>query len=533
MEKHLLYSNHRPRARNYLANFPKSFYDCLIEARTNFEETYKVMTNMGFQKVPYMMKSPCLEKGNFKNCTTYCQWSKDHKWPNIFSRQEFLTLMKFALPQGKLVMDQNLSEFNLSKKLLGIENMKNKPMYSPVPLVIFCKYQEHQPWSGRDIGWSVKVCDDFEQVPSQVGLCLSSGMDHSKIFKNADFFSRQKSIKIKGGTKSGVATFILDTHVGQTSQTFERTLDTNFDFVLMEIHPTNTMAQILHGESQAHNTRSFTLEKGYEYTFEVTIEGQMITKNFEKLPFDQKKCKHQTENEDNSWFKHYSQQNCKYECKAKTASGHCGCLPWDFYHLGKFPECDVFGRTCFLNVMKNMTEYFDSPCENDCPDDCLYLRYMHKLKEKINFSHLSYKGHFKRLEKVNAYSHEWKECTRSRKALCDYLLDKNNTFESELRPEINIEEQNKGLIIINIVFPLPTVDVVVMDARYTLVDKISSLGGSFGLFTQFTGCSIIAMIHLTILTLKRFHALIKDLKKRLMEKIQIDQASSNLQDSQV
>ena len=168
-----------------------------------------------------------------------------------------------------------------------------------------------------------------------------------------------------------------------------------------------------------------------------------------------------------------------------------------------------------------MTEYFDNPCDNNCPDDCQYSRYMHKLKDRVDFGHHSYKGDFKILEKVDLYNGDWEECTGSRKALCDYLLDKNNTFESDLSPveaEINIKEQNKGLIVVNMVFPLPTVDVVVMDARYTLVDKISSLGGSFGLFTQFTGCSIIAMIHLTILTLKRFHALIKDLKKRLMEK---------------
>ena len=60
------YSDHRARARNYLANFPKSFYDCLIEERRNFEEIYNAKTNKGFKKVPYMMKSPCLEKRNFK-----------------------------------------------------------------------------------------------------------------------------------------------------------------------------------------------------------------------------------------------------------------------------------------------------------------------------------------------------------------------------------------------------------------------------------------------------------------------------------
>ena len=73
---------------------------------------------------------------------------------------------------------------------------------------------------------------------------------------------------------------------------------------------------------------------------------------------------------------------------------------------------------------------------------------------------------------------------------------------------------NNGLIVVNIIFASPKVDLVIFDARYTLIDKITSLGGSFGLFTQFTGCSIIAVIHLTILTMKHMFAFMKELKNK-------------------
>ena len=76
--------------------------------------------------------------------------------------------------------------------------------------------------------------------------------------------------------------------------------------------------------------------------------------------------------------------------------------------------------------------------------------------------------------------------------------------------------QNKfeGMIIVNIVFPTSEADLTVLDVRYTLIDKITSLGGSFGLFTQFTGCSVIAVIHLIILTIKQLFTFFKGLKRK-------------------
>ena len=71
-----------------------------------------------------------------------------------------------------------------------------------------------------------------------------------------------------------------------------------------------------------------------------------------------------------STLKHYSKQNCKYECKVKFALKNCGCIPWDFpLNLNdSVIECDVFGRTCFFNAikvsMKTVLQYHGVSGEN-------------------------------------------------------------------------------------------------------------------------------------------------------------------------
>ena len=129
-----------------------------------------------------------------------------------------------------------------------------------------------------------------------------------------------------------------------------------------------------------------------------------------------------------------------------------------------------------------------------------------------NEDHRRIKGHVK--EKLYANVIDSDTCYGI-KALCNYLLDKNHTFGDKYLPDLkDSKDRFYGLIVVNIVFPTSEADLTVMDVRYTLIDKITSLGGSFGLFTQFTGCSIIAVIHLIILTIKQICIFCKDLKSK-------------------
>ena len=411
--------------RNYLPNFPPSFWSCFKEERSHFEK----MNPKQDPNIQYNLKSPCITHRHHEVCKDYCNWNN---WSKFFSREEFFSLMKYSLPQGKSIMKTDESVDSFVEILSQNERLNEKNLIlAPVPLVIFCKYQKTKPWKGQDIGMKSKVCDDFEQVHSDVGICLTGGIDTAKIFKNNDFGHDQTVKKIKGGTYSGVSTFIIDTDAGETQQTLRRNLDAQLDEVQVQIHPTNEMAQITHDEYLDHDMKSFVLKKGYEYTLEVTINGRITTKEFQNLPYTLRRCKLQSEGEENSWFKSYSKQHCKYECRSKLAYDKCGCFPWDFYQNGNYPECDIFGRTCFLNVLENVTHEMNDTCNDHCYDDCEFLQYRYQFTKSKPF------------ESDGKYIvfDDWGKCNGT-KVLCDYINNKIKDMKS-LRCLLSIKRLHK------------------------------------------------------------------------------------------
>ena len=81
--------------------------------------------------------------------------------------------------------------------------------------------------------------------------------------------------------------------------------------------------------------------------------GQISTQAFVSFNINQRKCHLEHEVLAESNFRIHTENNCKYECHVEHAKDVCQCIPWDFMHNTEMSECDVFGRTCFLNVMEN------------------------------------------------------------------------------------------------------------------------------------------------------------------------------------
>ena len=108
--------------------------------------------------------------------------------------------------------------------------------------------------------------------------------------------------------------------------------------------------------------------------------------------------------------------------------------------------------------------------------------------------------------------------------LCEYAVDQNNSFiESELKnlawPTITVrglghddhEETRyfrklrsftRNMIIIKLKFKSPFVDMTVLDSRTTLSDKISKLGGTYGLWVQLTGCALLVLVNVFVVAIK-------------------------------
>ena len=106
--------------------------------------------------------------------------------------------------------------------------------------------------------------------------------------------------------------------------------------------------------------------------------------------------------------------------------------------------------------------------------------------------------------------------------ICEYILDKENKF---LEPLINnitwppnseestiyqkIKALSKNLIVIHITYKTNDVELTVLDSRTTFSDKIAKFGGTFGLWAQLTGCSLIVLINLCVIFLKTIFHLCK------------------------
>ena len=104
--------------------------------------------------------------------------------------------------------------------------------------------------------------------------------------------------------------------------------------------------------------------------------------------------------------------------------------------------------------------------------------------------------------------------------MCDYIKDENNTFlDSEIKRTIwpptpktaregeftifkRVKSMMKNMIIVKLQYKAPQVEMTVLDARSSLSDKIAKLGGTFGIWVQLTGCTLLVLINLILMLFK-------------------------------
>ena len=118
------------------------------------------------------------------------------------------------------------------------------------------------------------------------------------------------------------------------------------------------------------------------------------------------------------------------------------------------------------------------------------------------------------------YCRIYKFCSGS-PTLCDYVSDENNTFlDPEIRNTIwastrktywssteytrfkRIKSIMKHMVIVKLQYKAPQVEMTVLDARSSLSDKIAKLGGTFGIWVQLTGCTLLVLINLIVVMFK-------------------------------
>ena len=179
-------------------------------------------------------------------------------------------------------------------------------------------------------------------------------------------------------------------------------------------------------------------------------------------------------------------------------------------------ECDVFGRTCFFNAMKNLTLFDADECKY-CINTCDFIHYDKEIRNEVEMSkfggvvwkevigkYLNYKVWHGQYEKL------------SNKILVEFLNDFNytvtdkdsvktyNSFFTKKEEKYGAKRRHMhfDFIIIHLRFKQPEINKI--DTKYTLLDKFASFGGKFGIFAQITGCSLIGLINIFFLLFKVF-----------------------------
>ena len=105
---------------------------------------------------------------------------------------------------------------------------------------------------------------------------------------------------------------------------------------------------------------------------------------------------------------------------------------------------------------------------------------------------------------------------KGEKAFCDYFWPNNGTkiIDRGLENFINVNSGNnlydsfkykyaemaKDLVIVH--WKILEPEIKVIDAKYSINDKIANFGGNFGIFAEITGCSFLGMVNFLILLFK-------------------------------
>ena len=519
-------------------SFMKCFTTVVKNASNTKEYEHKQMSFAQIlEPLNKLQTSPCMNPDQFPQCMEYCTWHK-----NLFhdlKKSDFLTIMRYGLPQRKMALNPILpNEKEIAAKLFGTNVIKDLNFnIAPMTLPIFC-HRKDKGFFGDDLGISAKFCDDFFPTPTDIGICLSRNLNIKEIIHPNNEYEplfesnlRQTNQRMEGDTLLTETTLVLYTDATNSlQQSAPRKLKTNLDKVLFQIHSPKNFAKLLLEKNYKKQLASIELQANHEYYIDVTPTGQISSNGFKTLDSKRRQCHLEGQEFQSPIFKLYSKDNCKYDCFVKKAKELCQCVPWDFIDGGSGTgECDVFGRTCFYEAIENITSFDNNQC-NYCINNCDYINFeklitKDEILSKITKESLAQKTtiegkYIKYVKAKLTFGFVYKDFEdeiKSDRILIDFLRDNNNSltdtgtvatfdsmFEYNKSPVEKYARKRRDMfldmIIIHLRFLNPEIDKI--DVKYTWLDKFAGFGGKFGIFAQLTGCSLLGILNIVLLTFK-------------------------------
>ena len=222
----------------------------------------------------------------------------------------------------------------LVQRLFGKNMVLTNITHSMVsfPIAIFCNRRRNQNFVGENIdGFAVKFCNDFFPAPTDVGICMSKNLAIKNVINydlNEDYVWYMASDKQIPSSKIGMNSFWAGNEFVLLNNAFDaenyddtmtvRTLHKD-NYLSLQIHPANELAEILHKDKRDKRTTSGSLEPGYQYKILVSPKIQKSSNTFNDVSLDKRQCLLDHEMPEGYDFKTYSKSNCLYQCFVSMA----------------------------------------------------------------------------------------------------------------------------------------------------------------------------------------------------------------------
>lgn len=241
--------------------------------------------------------SPCNNAKEFPDCNEYCHLHENltNKW----QKSKLLTMLKYAIPQRKLAIDESKEEEELAKEVFGSENVEGlSKRIVPMSNIVFC-YSKIDGYSGEDIkGMNIKNCNDFFLSPTDIGIGHTQNLDVKEIlheYEGYENFLESKDQELKGNITGGTywsrrTLVILTDGLGDLSQTYPKYKEEDLSTIKFQIHQRKEFANMILNQDHKKLIGSLELTAGNEYTIDITPKGQVTTSNFKAMSKEKRDC---------------------------------------------------------------------------------------------------------------------------------------------------------------------------------------------------------------------------------------------------
>ena len=191
-------------------SFRPSLYPLMQES---FKGCFKNALKQGNKKI-----SPCTRPIQMEECLQYCDWHIHYTKTRNFD--EFLTLMKYGLPQRKWISNEAPEiEKKMARKLFGESNVIKgnlKSSQSPVPFSVLCERKQHgqdSGFMGENVGWLEPACNSFFPAPTDQGICMTENFNIQEVVQEKYDALTEPQLQKPSSKMEGETMWTRKTHI--------------------------------------------------------------------------------------------------------------------------------------------------------------------------------------------------------------------------------------------------------------------------------------------------------------------------------